>query len=483
MAVDNRRSRSLLCIAILGVAIHLTGCGESHLTEPAIEARKLLQTGQPQMAIEALRDDDSVHGHYLQGVALERLKRYDAAKEQIGEALKSAPENLSYQSFDLRLRMQHELKQGKMDAVELMIQLHQQHPSHAGAALFTCYAYQAKAIQQRKQEKHSEVSASSKAGIEALKTAIAMSATVPELQREILSTAAALRVTDGVTELVDRLYAMANNDVAFVAECVSMYSLAENYDKAITAAKLLHQNNNRSEQTALILANAMSVSTPSLERDREFADLQSHYARNSEILSKYAIYLARSNRLTLATKILNSAIEAERDSKAKQMLIYIAVSIPLESGTANTAEEQLKLHRAQISDKQLISYFEARVLYLKKQYQPALIKLARILESQKNDPLGNRALAKESLQWMQRILADREVAGKLDDAARSTLKMSEILEENNGEIKVTVPVNPNVQVPESIVPPTVNPVSVKADNAAAAGKDSSPSVDPKTSSK
>ncbi|MFN0198040.1 MAG: hypothetical protein ACKVT0_14940 [Planctomycetaceae bacterium] len=460
MAVVNHRVRSLFLFAIAGVAIQLIGCGESQLTEPAIEARKLLQTGQPQMAIDALRDDDSVHGHYLQGVALERLKRFDAAREQIGEALKGSPENLSYQAFDLRLRMQSELKQGKMDAVEQMIQLHQQHPSHAGAALFTCYAYQAKAIQQRKQQKFSEVSASSKAGVESLKNAIAMSATVPELQREILSAAATLRVTDGVTSLVDRLYSLANNEVTFVSECVNMYTLAGDYEKAIAAAKLLHQSHNRSEQTALILAHALAVSTPSLERDREFADLQSQYARNTEILSKYAIYLARSNRLTLATKLLNAAIDAERDLKAKQMLIYIAVSIPLESGTANTAEEQLKIHRAHITDKQLISYFEARILYLKKQYQPALMKLARILDAQKKDPLGNRALAKESLQWMQRILADQDVAGKLEDAARSTLKMSEILEENDDEIKVIVPADPKVQLPEAIVLPTDKPVSV-----------------------
>lgn len=442
MSLVSMRSQLRLAnvVTICSLTWLLSGCGDPPMTEQVLEARRLLQVGQPQMALDALRDDQSAHGHYLQSIALERLKRYEASQDQISIALQESPDNLSYQAFGLRLRMQADLKEGKMQSVDQMIQLHQQHPSQPAFALFTCYAYQAKAIQQQKNQQFEQVTNSRIAGIEALKTAVAMSASVPELQREILTTAVSLHVVDGIKPLVDRLYVLAKDDLPLVTECVKLYSMSQHHDEAIAAARLLYQKNNYSEQTALIYADALSQAENTRDRDREFADLHAKYRRNSEIISKYAIYLSRSDRLTLATRLLNDSIEEERDPKVKQMLIYIAITIPLENGTPQTALEQLSMHRKAIGDRHLISYFEARVLYLQKKYQPALVKLSRIVAAQKNDPLGNRALARESLHWMERIIADREVAKRLDDAARSTADLTEGLEPGSGEIRVRVPV-------------------------------------------
>ncbi|MEX1230855.1 MAG: hypothetical protein WEB58_11495 [Planctomycetaceae bacterium] len=464
-------------VAICSLTWLLSGCGDPPLTEQVLEARRLLQIGQPQMALDALGGDESVHGHYLQCIALERLKRYDAAQEQISIALQEAPDDLAYQAFGLRLRMQNELKQGKMQSVDQMIQSHHQHPSHPAFALFTCYAYQAKAIQQQKNQEFEQVTQSRIAGIEALKTSIAMSASAPELQREILTTAVSLRVVDGIKPLVDRLYALAKDDIPLVKECVKLYSLSRHHDEAIAASRLLYQKNNRSEQTALIYADALSQAQHSLERDREFGELNGKYPRNSEIISKYAIYLSRSDRLTQATRLINDAIENERDPKVRQMLIYIAVTIPLENGVPQTALEQLSMHRKAIADKQLIGYFEARILYLQKKYQPALVKLARIVAAQKKDPLGNRALAKEALLWMERIIADREVAGKLEQAAQSTAKMTEELDSGSDEIRVKVPV-------ESSAPPKSAGKKTAAETGAdsASGKAEAPAAKTSTPS-
>ncbi|MDA0833901.1 MAG: hypothetical protein O2955_12400 [Planctomycetota bacterium] len=438
--------RLTVVVALASLTGLISGCGDTPVTQQVLEARRFLQVGQPQMALDALRDDPSAQGHYLQSISLERLKRYDAAQDQISIALQESPDELTFQAFGLRLRMHAELKQGKMQSVDQMIQLHQQHPSHPACALFTCYAYQARAIFQNKNQQFDLVTNSRIAGIEALKTAIAMSASVPELQREILTTAVSLRVVDGIKPLVDRLYVLAKDDIPLVKECVSLYSMSQNHNEAVAAANLLYQKNNRSEQTALIYAEALSLSQNSLDRDREFSDLHSKYPRNSEITSKYAIYLSRSDRLTLATRLLNDSIEDEHDPKVRQMLIYIAITIPLEHGVPETAFEQLSMHRKTIADRQLIGYFEARILYLQKKYQPALSKLARIVSAQKNDPLGNRALAKEALHWMERIIADREVAERLDDAVESASDLTEKMKTNSDEIRVTLPTESSSKV-------------------------------------
>lgn len=459
MSCERRHlSRRLPLLAVVcSLTWLLSGCGDPALSEQALEARRLLQIGQPQLALDALRDDDSAHGHYLHAVALERLKRYDAARDQIAMAMQELPENLTFKAFGLRLRMHEDMKQGKLQTVDEMIQSHQQHPSHPSFAIFTCYAYQAKAMFQQKHQQFDEMTQSRIAGIEALKTAIAMSASVPELQREILTTAVSLRVTDGIKPLVDRLYVLAKDDIALVKECVSLYTMSNHHDEAVAAARVLYEKNNRSEQTALIYADALSQSPQSTERDREFMTLHGKYPRNSEITSKYAIYLSRSDRLTLATRVINEAVEKERDDKVKQMLIYVAVTLPLEKGTPEAAMEQLAMHRKQIADRQLINYFEARILYLQKKYQPALSKLARIVSSQKNDPLGNRALAQEALHWMERIIADREVANRLDQAAKTTARMTESLEDEGEVIRVPVNVPPQKNKAAPKVPAAKSP--------------------------
>ncbi len=395
----------LSCFFLFPFAFFLLGCGESGPSEQVIEARRRFQRREVQEALDALGSETSTEGRYLKAVALHYLEMPDAARDQIKLALEVDPDNVKYRGLELRLR----LPEGKLEVADELIRLHEQNPSSAAVALFAFWAHGAKRLSYESKKQTDQAKRSGQAALSALKASIALSAETPELQREQLELARAFRLEEATQSLVKKLREAAPDDVELL--------LASKTDAALADARKHYIEQNRSEKAAMVYANALATSNANALGDREFRDLVNRHALNTAIVSLYAVYLAKSNRLTESSDVLDAAIKKQTRKAGKLHLMRIAVYVPLERGDADLAEQQLTRYRAKIADPLLSSYFEGRILFLRKDYQGALDKLTRVVEAQKNVVGSSRKLATEALVWIKRVLADRAVANQLQKAA------------------------------------------------------------------
>jgi tetratricopeptide (TPR) repeat protein len=161
-------------------------------------------------------------------------------------------------------------------------------------------------------------------------------------------------------------------------------------------------------------ASVLVTEPASPQRDREFQTLMAQNPEHPGIVTGYALYLTRSNRFNEAIGILEEAIERISSPQSRLTLIRVAIDLPLEVGAEKFASRQLERFRDQIADKLLITYFEGRLLFLRKDYQGALDKMGEVVEAQKTGRGGSRALAAEALVWMDRILADRAIYTEME---------------------------------------------------------------------
>ena len=119
----NDHIRVPLAICGLLLLAVLSGCGGDRLSPAALAARKALQFERAQEALDKLSAepvDDTLEGHYLRAIALERLERLEAANAEAKIAVDRAPKNPKYQGLVLRLK----LFAGEITAIEPLLELH-----------------------------------------------------------------------------------------------------------------------------------------------------------------------------------------------------------------------------------------------------------------------------------------------------------------------------------------------------------------------
>ncbi len=419
-----RMTRSSLP-AIAACCLLVTGCGDSKNTERIDAARKFLQLDKPQEALNAFESGDSkvpADAHYLKALAFDRLERHDAAMTEIDAAIATDAKNPNYRGLKMRLR----LFQKDRDAVDELIDLHKQNSSSAALSVFVVYAYQAKMARLYSQQKVRAADVQNTKATEALKTVVALLDEVPELHPEILEFAITLGLVESAQKIVTKLLELDPNDAVLQQQKVSISLLANDADEAIRAAKELYRIRDRNAESATVYASVLSNQNTkaSSANDTAFQELVERYPLNTSVIGNYAVYLARSNRLTQACEFLQAAIERQKQSKPRSTLISMTISLPLEAGATELAAQQLARYRSQMDDALMVIYLEGRILFLKKQHDQALVKMAQVIQAQKQELGGSRSLAIEALQWTKQILADKLATMKLQSAANVSAKQS-----------------------------------------------------------
>jgi hypothetical protein len=377
-----------------------------------VEARTLLQCAKFQQALDVLEPDPSAESRYLRAAALNALRLPQPAREQIDLALAREKRNIKYRGFKLRL----DLYEGKKEAVEELIRLHEENRSSGALAFFAFYAHGAQRAVHLSQKQFKEALRSSEAALAAVIEAIALSAEIPEFQRELLEVAIALQLGAEAESLLVKLRAAAPHDPVLAKDRIEALLLAGRADAALTQAREFYLERN-DEEAAMAYATALATAKANPERDFEFREIVSRYPANPALVSLEAVYLAKSKRLPLASQALAESIAKQTNPSTRQHLMRIAVYLPLEEGDAGWAESELNRYRVPIADRLLIAYFEGRILYLRKDYPAALARLNKVVEGQKELVDSHRALAREALTFIDRILADQAEAKRLGTAS------------------------------------------------------------------
>ena len=106
----------------------------------------------------------------------------------------------------------------------------------------------------------------------------------------------------------------------------------------------------------------------------------------------------------------------------------MAVTLPLEGKAADMAEERLRQYRPLLRDPLLVEYFEARILFLRKQYRESITRMLKIVEMARKQGPGSRVMATEALVWIRKILADKLIAQQMQKAMEATKGRQEKLE-------------------------------------------------------
>jgi len=387
----------------------LGGCGGSGPSPQVLEAHRLFQIGELHGAIDALHQDESAEASYLKSVALHRLKLQ--AEVHIEAALEADPENPKYQAFQLRLQ----LLAGETSVASGLTELYQQHPTNAAVALLAFYGYEGQRVGQLAAKDEEAAAETRELGIEALSSAIVLNAEIPEFQRELLALSSKLKLGKAAESLAEKLREAAPDDATIARQYIATMLQARKINKALESTEKFYREQKKSEAAAEIYAIPLSMVQPTPETDHKFQELVERYPVNSELATKFAIYMTRGRRFADAAPVLDRAIAGQRDRGVRQQLIYVAVDLPLEGGDAEQAARSLARYRDAIQDPLLVAYFEGRLLFLAKRPMQAIQKLNSVIEMQKKTPGSNLSLAAESLKWMRMILRTQVGDKTLED--------------------------------------------------------------------
>ncbi len=399
----------------------VAGCQNAgHFTTKVEAARQHLRLSEDQKALEVLSvPNDSgapPEYHYLKAVTLDRLGRSEAATAEIRRATSVEPDNPKYKGFELKLR----LFARDRASLDQLIELNDQFASVGPVALYATYAYQAKSVLLETENKPKAAEFHSQRKQQTLATALTLAKDMPEFHRDLITFAMqnqmlkeALGLIDGLIE-VDPKSTPARNLKIHV-----LLQLNES-NAAARIAKQLYEEEGRRTAGAEAYAVVLSAAQQSPEHDEEFNKLLAEYRFNAPIMTRYATYLTRSGHILKAFELLDQAMKEQPDKAARQQLAFVSVSLPLEIESPDYAEERLRLTRAEISDPLLIEYFEARILYLKKQHHEAVQKMLNIVAAERKNPGSTSKLATDALAWVRRILADQLIGDQMKNVIDST---------------------------------------------------------------
>ncbi len=384
------------------------------------EARKHLQLSSNQAALESLSvasdTDAPPEFRYVKAVTLDRLMRYEPAHAEIRRAITAAPDDPKYKGLELKFRMLAR----ERSAVDQLIELNRDYASTAAVALFAAYGFKAKAIllEQEGNPKAAEYHHQRKQ--QTLDTAITMAADIPEFHPELLTFAIREGLPNESLGLVDGLLKLDPESISLRSKKVRVLVALKQIDEAARLAEVLYTETDENLQGAEYFASVLSQATENAYRDELFEKMIDRFPLSTIVVSKHAVYLTRSGRLPQAQKQLDDAIARQTDKEERESLAFVSITLPLEVNAPSVAEEYLRKHRKYLQDDLLVDFFEARILYLRKQYGESVRKMMHIVKASKDAEGGSRMFATEALTWVRRILAEQVMTNQLDEVIEAT---------------------------------------------------------------
>ena len=421
-------------VAMLGVlALTMTGCGSNEtLVQKVADARKHLQLSENEEALGVLNaEDDSdvpAEHHYLKSITLYRLGRTEAAGSAIARSIEAAPDNAKYKGMELLLRLMAREK----EAMDQLLQLNEKYAAVGAVAFFATYGFHAKANLLEKAEKPKAAEYHTTRSRQTLDTAMTLRDEIAEFHPDLFRLAMMQKRYEPAREILDGLLKLDPESPSLMMEKVKVLSLLKEGDEAAVIAKNLYEADGKQEDLAEFFAAVLSQTSGQKEHDVQFKELLRKFARNPQVNSKYAVYLARTARLAIAERHLEEAIAKQPSSEGKEALAFVAVTLPLEGKSADMAEERLRQYRPLLRDPLLVEYFEARILFLRKQYRESITRMLKIVEIARKQGPGSRVMATEALVWIRKILADKLIAQQMQKVMEATKGRQEKLEEAFG---------------------------------------------------
>lgn len=405
------------------IVAFVAGCQNAEHFKSKVEAaRQHLRLSDDQQALEVLSvTSDSgapPEFHYLKAITLDRLGRTEAATAEIRRATTIEPNNPKYKGFELKLR----LFARDRASLDQLIELNDQFASVGPVALYATYAFQAKAVMLDAENKPKAADFHSQRKQQTLGTALTLAQDMPEFHRELIVFAMQNQKLPEALALIDGLLDIAPKNVPARNQKIQVLLQLKEPDAAAKIAKQLYEESGKRTSGAEAYAVVLSATSQSTEHDEEFHKLRNEFPYNAAVMTRYATYLTRGGHMLKAFELIDQAIKEQPEKAARQQLAFVSVSLPLEIDAPEYAEERLRLCRAEISDPLLLEYFEARILYLKRQYHEAVQKMLNIVAAERKNPGSSTTLATEALTWVRRILADRLVGDQIKNVIDSAQK-------------------------------------------------------------
>lgn len=383
-------------------------------------ARQQLQLSNDNDALKTLSvtsdTDAPPEFRYLKALALDRLKRYEPANAEIRRAIAAAPDNPKYKGLELKFRMLARQR----SAVDQLIELNRDYASVAAVALFASYGFKAKAMLLQADGNPKSAEYHEQRRQQTLDTAITMSADIPELHPELLAFAIREELPNEALGLIDGLLELDPQSIPLRSKKVRTLVALKKIDEAAKLAEVLYKETDRNIQGAEYFASVLAQTTESKARDALFENMVDRFPRSTVVISKFAVYLTRSGRLPAAQKQIAEAIDRQTDPGERESLAFVSITLPLEVNAPSVAEEYLRKNRKHLRDDLLVDFFEARILYLRKQFGDAMRKMLHIVEASKKKESGSRVFAQEALTWVRRILAEKVMTEQFDRVLETT---------------------------------------------------------------
>ena len=415
------------CCRIIGLLLLtvLSGCGGESFSPAVLAARKSLQFARPQEALDKLSEgsgDTTPAGHFFRACALEQLERFDAAKAEIKLALNAAPNNPKFKGYSLRLK----LFEGDESAIDPLLELHEQNPSSAAVSLYSIFAFQAKHVRQRSENKLRAARVQLDNAQAALKTALSLAGEIPEHHRELLGMAIWFEQPDDAIKLADAVLREEPDNLEFLRERVKVLILAKRAGEVISASNTLFKRLERTEAAAVEFANVLNRLPPSPVVLSQYETLRESFPSNTAILLRHCWSLGKAGRIDDACSELAKALDQQPDTRRRRTVAQSAVAIPLEVKDTEVAAQQLKKYRKEIGDDQLVAYFEGQLAALRKDYATSVSKMQDVVNIYRSDSNASPELAHAALGHIQQALTEQQLADQIRKAAELTLRRSGI---------------------------------------------------------
>lgn len=411
------------------LALTMTGCGsDEEFVQKVADARKHLQLSENEEALGVLNAEDDTDApaeyHYLKSITLYRLGRTEAAGSEIARSIEAAPDNAKYKGMELLLRLMAREK----EAMDQLLQLNEKYAAVGAVAFFATYGFHAKASLLYKAEKPKSAGYHTTRSRQTLDTAMTLRDEIAEFHPDLFRLAMMQKRYEPAREILDGLLKLDPESTSLMMEKVKVLSMLKEGDEAAVIARDLYEADGKQEDLGEFYAAVLSQTSGQEEHDNQFKELLRKFARNTQVNSKYAVYLARTARLALAERHLEEAIARQNSLEGKEALAFVAVTLPLEGKAADMAEERLRQYRPLLRDPLLVEYFEARILFLRKQYRESITRMLKIVEMARKQGPESRVMATEALVWIRKILADKMIAQQMQKAMEATKGRQEKLE-------------------------------------------------------
>lgn len=408
------------------IAVIVSGCGSDEaLLEKAEEARRHLQLSQDEEALSVLSSVDGTSAppefRYLKSLTLYRLGRTEAAGSEIALAVEAEPENPKYKGMQLLLR----LMARDRDSMDQLLELNEKYAAVGAVAFFATYGFHAKADILHQANKPQSAEYHATRSRQTLDTAMTLRSSISEFHPDLFRMAMLQQRHQPALEILDGLLELDPKSSSLKTKKVKVLVLLKQSDEAARVASEIFAAGDKQEAQAEFYSSALSQANGSEERDDAFSDLLRQFGRNTTVVSKYAIYLARTNRLEEAERHLESSIKKQATAEGKEALAFVAITLPLEGKAADMAETRLRQYRPLLTDPLLIEYFEARILFLRKQHREAIRRMLKIVEMARRQGPSSHMMAKEALVWVRNILADKLVVQQMQKALEAASDQKE----------------------------------------------------------